>query len=133
MIVSLILTCLITQIYVLRNDLGTDYKAYESFFNCLIAVTAVSVYSFVKDTVKIDASSLLGKTVSQLGGAVFGVYLIEKILRMVLSPVYNILAPYIGSFFATIVWVFAGIIFGLVMVCLFRNIPLLGKYIRKWI
>ncbi len=132
-IASIIITCIITQIYVLRNDLGDDYKLYESFFNCLIAVPAISVYFITKGITKIKTDSFFEKTVSQMGGAVFGVYLIEKILRIISSPVYDILDPHIGPFFATIAWVVVGIIFGLVMVCLFRNIPFIGKHIRKWI
>lgn len=132
MVASIIVTCVITQIYIVRRA-PVDYNIYESFFNCLIAIPAFSIYFILKGITRIDAETIGGRIISQLGGAVFGVYLIEKVLRIIASPLYDIFSSYIGDFGAIIIKIFGGLSIGFSVICLLRNIPFVGKYIRKWL
>lgn len=90
----------------------------------LAIVTTVSVYFIAKylfdghefrDTTK--------KVVASLGGCVFGVFLIEGILREATFPVYQKLSVTIGIFPACLVWMLVALAIGFAVIEIVRLIP----------
>lgn len=132
-ILSICLTCLIVSNNSYSGDLSIDITKYDNFFGILICIPAASLYFNMKKVIKSNYNNRKRVIIEQLGSAVFGVYLIEKIMRALTSMVFNVTSTYIGSFLASILWVFSAVGLGFVIICCIRNIPYIGKYIRKWI
>lgn len=130
---SIIATCAISKIYFNVYQHNFDNYIYESCFNVLIFIPAISIFFVFKGIVKINSNSTLGRVICQLGRAVFGVYLIEKLCRLVVSPIIEIIKPIVGRFFSSIVMVFAVMIMGFSMVLILKNIPFLKKIVNLFI
>lgn len=130
-IIAILVTCLIT-FYQGRTG-STSVADMEKFFNCFIAIPAATVYLIIKNAgVRIENKNVC-RCMSILGSAVFGVYLIEKIMRSFLSGVYYILNPLIGSFLASLVWCFMVLCFGLIVIIALKHIPFVKKVITFFI
>lgn len=71
----------------------------------------------------------LGKVIASLGGCVFGVYLLEGILRVELQGIYHRLEPVIHVLPACFVWVLAVVAVGLAITWILKRIPGLRKII----
>ena len=132
-ILSICLICLIVSNSSCSDDLSIDIIKYDKFFGILICVPAASLYFNMKNIIIPTYNNRKSIIIEQLGSAVFGVYLIEKITRALTSIVFNVTSPYIGNFLASILWVFSAVGLGFIIICCIRNIPCLGKYICKWI
>lgn len=115
--------------------IGTeDLNKVEGYFNTFIIVPAFSVFFIFKGVfLKVKTGEKTGKVITTLGASVFGVYLIEKVLRAATSPVYNILNPYIGSFFASVIWVLVVVSVGLSAITGLKNIPYIKRIVNKFI
>lgn len=72
-------------------------------------------------------SQALCKGACFIGGGVFGVYLLEPLLRDSFRFIYVALEPYISWFPATILWICSAIICGSILFRLLKKIPLLRK------
>lgn len=70
---------------------------------------------------------ILGKVIVSLGGCVFGVYLLEGILRVELQGIYYFLAPKLHVLPACFLWVFSVVIAGLLISWVLKRIPLIRK------
>jgi len=129
-IVSIGLTCVLTQFKI--NEMGfSSLELVESYFNHFILVPSLSVFFIVKGAfVKINLSQRVSKIITTLGASVFGAYLIEKLVRVLFRPVYVFLNPYIGSFLATIMWVFFGTSVSLLFITALRKCPYINKAIN---
>lgn len=121
----------------------TCYKAWltpspelmeaESFFNCFICIPTITVYCAVKHLgAKIQNHRAIA-VVSALGSAVFGVYLMEKLIRALTGSVYQILASYVGSMIASLLWCFVILCICLPVIVLIKHIPGLKKIVNKLI
>lgn len=69
----------------------------------------------------------VGRVISSLGGCVFGVYLLEGILRVELQEIYYFLEPKIHVLPACFVWVLAVVLTGLAITWTLKRIPGLRK------
>ena len=72
-------------------------------------------------------SQLTCKLIFNIGGCVFGIYLLEPPLRDTFRFIYLALVPYLSWFFAVCVWIGTAIFCGAILFSILRKIPLLNK------
>lgn len=131
-IISIIGTCLITYYQMIRAETCSTAQI-ESFFNCFICIPAMTVYLLIKET-----SSKINRKRAQMvlqifGSAVFGVYLIEKIVRILTGWVYTAVVSFVGSFVASLLWCFATCCFAFLIIISLKRIPGLKDLVNKFI
>lgn len=73
------------------------------------------------------------KALSVIGSSVFGVYLIEKIIRALTTSVYGLLLPYLGSFMASTIWCLVTGCVAFLIIVLLKNIPILKRIVNMFI
>lgn len=76
---------------------------------------------------KIKFSQKMKKVLLFAGAGVFGVYLLEPQVRGLTQWIYDVLAPYITWFGATIIWLLAAMIIGILFMNILKRIPLVKK------
>ncbi len=131
-IIAIAITCFITYHQIKTLDAVSGDQA-ERFFNCFICIPTITVYFIVKNTgAKINKASVQ-KVISILGSAVFGVYLIEKFLRSIVSRIYYLTCPFVGSLIASWIWCLATLCLGLIVVVPLKHIPVVKKIVNKFI
>ena len=131
-IVSILVTCMITCYYYMRTG-STTTADMEQFFNCFISIPAITVYLFMKCAGNQIGNQRVCQCITILGSSVFGVYLIEKIMRAFSDVVYWTLEPLMGSLGASFFWCFAVLCFGLVVVVPLKHIPFIKKIVNFFI
>ena len=129
---AVLITCLMT-VYLMQTDDMVDVERAESFFNSLICLPSITVYCLMKRVGQRIENPSVCKWISQIGSAVFGVYLIEKILRSALGIVYQLAMPFVGSFLASWIWSFAVCCSGLAVIVTLKHIPFIKKIVNKFI
>jgi len=130
-VLALVITGLISAANQMKNS--DTMEQIEAYFNCFICVPAITVYSAVKHFASKLKGERLNKWLSILGSAVFGVYLIEKIVRAFTGFVYTWTAPILGSLTATLLWVLSVLCISLVIIVALKHIPLVKKAVNKLI
>ena len=131
-IVSIAITCLITYYQTIR-EIECSAEQLEMFFNCFICIPAMTVYIIMKLlSIKIK-SQKCHRIWSILGASVFGVYLIEKILRALTDVVYVVLSPNIGSFVASLVWCLVTCCLSFLIVVSIKHISIIKSIVNKFI
>ena len=129
---AIAVTCFMTC-YKARLTPSSELAEAESFFNCFICIPTITVYCAVKHLgAKLQSRRAIA-VISTLGSAVFGVYLLEKLMRALTDIVYQISAPYVGSMVASLLWSFAVWCISLPIIVLIKHIPGLKKIINKLI
>lgn len=129
--VSFAATVILT-VHLLRSG-ETETVQLEQFFNCFICVPAITLYTLMKSMGGRIRSCWIKRYLPVLGGAVFGVYLIEKFARALTDPVYHFALPVVGSFGATLIWCFAVLILSLAVVMMLKRTPIMGKLVNRFI
>ena len=124
-------TVLMTHRLILSGE--KDVEQLERFFNCFICIPTVTVYAAAKYAGGRIRSRRARGVLTALGGAVFGVYLIEKFGRALTSFVYVLLAPLVGSFAASLLWCCAVLLLSLAIVVSAKRMPGVGKVINRFI
>lgn len=105
------------------SEIFTQY-----FFNCFIIVPAYTVFYGVKFwSLKHSVVPGIKKVISFLGGATFGLMLIENIVREQMNFVFDLLIPHFGKFLGGIFWVSSIVIVGLLIAAIMKKIPGLNK------
>lgn len=128
-VLCIILSCMMTQY---KADLTGELSEYTSqtFYSSLIAVPAFTIYYCCKMLfmkVKIDTRIL--KCIQFVGSTTFGVYLLERVLRVRLMFVFNRLEPVIHTMPACLLYILTCQIIGTVIVAILKKIPIIRKYI----
>lgn len=131
-VVSIIATCLITYLLTIRVGTGSA-EQLESFFNCFVCIPAMTVYLGIKSVSTRIKSQRAQKLLSVFGSAVFGVYLIEKFMRLLTGTVYTLLLPLVGSFIASLVWCLATCSLAFLIIISLKHIPIVKKLVNKFI
>lgn len=131
-IAAVIITCVVSALYY-RSLTQPENADYEAMFNLLICIPVISVFFIFKGTCRFKDGGLMKRLITRLGGAVFGLYLIEKFIRLLLLPVSRALRPFAGGFVTSIVIVLLTMIIGFLIICLLKSIPVLKKFINKFI
>ena len=131
-ILSILVTCLITNYQVIRQGISNT-EQLEAFFPCFICIPAMTVYLLIK----VAGSKINGKKsqkiFSVLGSAVFGVYLIEKICRIVTGSVYTLLLPIVGSFVSSLIWCLATCCTAFFVIIFLKHITITKNIVNKFI
>jgi surface polysaccharide O-acyltransferase-like enzyme len=130
--VSIVATCLITYLLMVREGTGSA-ELLESFFNCFVCIPAMTVYCGVKSVSSKIKSQRVQKLLPVFGSAVFGVYLIEKLVRLLTRTVYTAFSPFVGSFIASLVWCFATCCLAFLIIIPLKHIPGIKKLVNKFI
>lgn len=130
-VLAILFTCFITY-YQTTIEVCTPHQL-ERFFDCFICIPTFTIFILIKRLGITIKKKYSGHWISIAGSAVFGVYLIEKITRALLTKVYDILHPFIGSFFASLVWCFAVLVFSLIIIIILKRTPIIKKLVNKFI
>lgn len=130
-LVAVVLTTLVT--YYQTTVINVVGNQYEKYFNCFIAIPALGIYYTIKYISRRIKSNKLINSISMLGASVFGVYLIEKIVRAITDIVYGILSPFVGSFIASLVWCSVVLAMSLVIITVVKRIPYVKDIVNKLI
>lgn len=129
--IAFTVTALMTYHLLLSGE--KDTAQLEQFFNCFVCIPAISLYVLTKCIAGKIKNLRMQKIISTLGGAVFGVYLIEKFVRVLTVAVYQFTHPVLGSFVASLVWCFTVLCISLLIVLLLKHIPFLKKILNRFI
>lgn len=131
-IVAILITCFMTYYQASLEGIN-DVEIMERFFNSFICVPTIMIYFLIKYLGTKINNETIGKTLSVLGSAVFGVYLIEKIMRAALDIVYQATLPLLGSFVASLVWCSAVLVSCLIIVIALKHTPWVKKIVNRFI
>lgn len=124
----ILVACALTHIVCRREGYSDGASLY--FYNHFISLTAVSVYVLIKYAAgKRGVSDKASAFWCFLGENVFGVYLLEQLLRERLRFIVPALKSVTGDLPACFVWLFACFALGVVITFILRRIPLVRKYI----
>ncbi len=128
--VALVIECYMTQ-YCINTEGIADATTGQSFRDSLVGVVAICVYFSTKwlFDIKIKKQNTFTKFIGIAGGATFGIYLLEKIIRDVTAPVYFALQPYIHTMPATLIRLVAAFALGMIITLILKKIPVIKKYI----
>ncbi len=130
LMVIVLLIFVIMTLY--RNMPYEEFTTYDKgLFTCSFTfVLDVGVYYIAKMIFKGRALSTVGaKILTTLSGCVFGVYLIEEIVRGYTVDIYYSLAEYIGKFPAVWIWCVIVFIISAVIIFLVKLIPGVKKFL----
>ncbi len=130
-IVSIFATCAITHYQLISSVENTEQ--IERFFECFISIPAIAVFILIKSISRKIKGNRIQKILSVLGASVFGVYLIEKFVRVLTEKVYIVLSPIVGSFVASLGWCFATCCVALVIIVILKHIPFVKIVVNKFI
>ena len=107
----------------LREAESTSFFSY-SLFSCLIAIPAMSVFFLVKYFfMKVRIPNVLEKIIVACGSAVFGVYLLEAVLRRETYGIFQALDQYLPKGVACSIWVIICMLLGTVITLILKKIP----------
>ena len=130
---AVLLTCVLTQLKIEQVGLSS-LADVESLFNLFIIIPAISLFLITKGIFyNINDSKRIGKVITTLGSSVFGAYLVEKLVRILVSPIYDFLSPYVGSFLASVIWVLIGISISLLFITAIKKCPLINRFVNIFI
>lgn len=119
-ILAIVICCILTTD---RMQL-TGEKTAEVFHNSLIALPACAVYFTAKFLCgKYRLPGIIRRAAAEIGSTVFGIMLLEDILRKELAGIFESLKPTLGIFPACVVWVAAVVASGAVLTWLLKRIP----------
>lgn len=128
-VLCIILSCIMTQY---KADLTGVLSEAESqtFHNALIAIPTFTVYYLSKMLfMKVRIGTKILKCIQFVGSTTFGVYLFERILRERMVFIFNGLKPIIRTMPACLIYIFACLAIGVVIVGILKKIPIIRKYI----
>lgn len=105
-----------------------DSSKCQTFFNTLIFLPSCATfytarYIFSRYTI----SPRICRTISTIGGATFGLFLLERICRFTTEPIRVALRPYMPTIFACWIWIFAACTLGIVITLILKKIPFIAN------
>lgn len=110
-----------------------DKGRLERFFECFICIPAMTVYYVMKCLGERIRGVRLQKLLPVLGGTVFGVYLIEKIVRSLTNYVYIVSMPIAGSFVASLIWSLVTLCLSIAVIAVLKYTPGIKKIVNRFI
>lgn len=119
-VLAIVICCILTT----DRMQVTGEKTEEVFHNTLIVLPACAAYFTAKFLCeKYKLPEWIRKAAATAGSTVFGIMLLEGILRREWTNMYDYLAPIIGAFPACAVWVAAVVLSGAVLTWVLKQIP----------
>lgn len=108
-----------------ESKTGSVHSAYVTGF---ILLPTITLYLAVCHAIRQHTvPKHFGRILSALGGCVFGVYLLEGVLRVELQGIYHFLEPKIHVLPSCFVWVLSVVFAGLAITWILKRIPILRK------
>ena len=126
-IAAIVISCFSTKY---MADMTGQYS--ETFYNNLIFVPTVAMFYLIRFLFEKYADKISDKTaklIVALGGASFGIMLMEDVLRVKTQFVFEFLKSYCGSFLSCIIWVFTAWGCGVIGITLMKKISFMKKMI----
>ncbi len=110
---------------------GECYEGISQVFHeSLIAVPTYTIYFSGKLLfMKWNCPKWIQSFICLIGGTTFGIYLLERILRMETQGVFEKLEPVIKTMPACFVWMLCAFILGVVVTLILKKLPLIKKFI----
>ena len=130
-LVVILFTCFMTYYQAKKGE--TNLHQLEYFFDSFICIPSITVYVLMKHFSKKIKNERIIKIISVIGSSVFGVYLIEKIVRSAVDNVYYLFLPYLGSFISSFIWCAAVFCVSLMIIIPIKHIPIISKIVNKFI
>lgn len=130
-LLAILFTCFMTYYQAQIGD-RTPLQL-ECFFDSFICIPSISVYLLMKQISKKIKNERIIIIISVIGSSVFGVYLIEKIVRAAVDNVYYLFLPYLGSFISSFIWCAAVLCVSLMIIIPLKHIPIISKIVNKFI
>ncbi len=113
----------------LREAESSSFFSYN-LFSCLIAVPAMSLFFLVKYFfMKVHIPNILEKIIVACGSAVFGIYLLEAVLRRETYAVFVTLDRFLPRVFACSIWVIVCMLLGTAITLILKKIPVVRKFL----
>lgn len=110
------------------KEAGRENTFSYNLFSCLVAVPAMSVFFLAKYFfTKVRIPKLLEKIIVACGSSVFGIYLLEALLRRETYGVFVALDRVMPKLVACSIWVFVCMLLGTVITLLLKKLPILRK------
>lgn len=123
-IAAIVICCILTT----NRMQVTGEKTAVVFHNSLIALPSCAVYALVRFLCeKYKLPNWIKRFAATAGSTVFGVMLLEDILRKELSGIFEYWKPIVGIFPACVIWVTAVAVFGAALSWILKRIPGLGR------
>lgn len=128
-IIAIFISCFMTYYKAQVTGICIE-KESQSFHNVLINIPTFTAYYCAKYFfIKNNLNETIKRIILYLGGFVFGVMLLENILRYELILVFNFLSQYLGSIFSCLVYVIAVFLCGSIITFALKLIPGIRKII----
>ena len=128
-LISVAVCCAVTHMKCALLDDWSE-KTAQSLFNNVVYMPACTAFYGIKALfIKRNIGERLKKVITTLGGATFGLYLIEQICRHETEPVFTALEPVIHTVPACMIWILTACAMGIVITLLIKKIPRVGKYL----
>lgn len=110
-----------------RMNLTGD-KTAETFHSVLIIFPVAAVYFTIKYLCdKHELPNMFRNMVTAAGSTVFGIMLLEDILRKEEMGIFECLRPVVGIFAACVIWVTVVVVTGGVITWVLKHIPVLNR------
>ena len=107
-----------------------DDSTGQTFLSTLIFIPAFTVYYGIKMFFeKHTPKDKICRVISTVGGATFGLYLIEIICRRETRFVFDCLDSFIPTIFACWIWIFCACCVGIVFTLLIKKIKIVSRFI----
>ncbi len=115
----------VTHLLILDLQEAGSADAFSyNLFSCLVAVPAMGVFFLVKYLfIKVHIPNILEKIIIACGSSVFGIYLLEAVLRRETYAIFLSLANILPKGVACSIWVLVCMFIGTVVTLLLKKIP----------
>ena len=112
----------------ITNDWGGDNS--QSFFRTLIFIPAFTIYFGVKRFFeRHPPGERTGRLLSSVGGAAFGLFLLERICRAETEAVFLLLSRFMPTLIACWLWIFVACTIGIIATLLLKRIKIFAKFL----
>ena len=104
-------------------------EAWITFFDPFLSVVLFVTYKKLFGNDYAEKHPKLAANISVAGGSMFGIYLLERILKRRTMPVFTLLNSFLPTIIACFLWLIVVMVFGTVLVWALKKIPGVKKFI----
>lgn len=123
-VVAVAITGVVSWIAQTRTE---SLQEAQQFYATLNAIPTITTYILIRRALKSTPPRVVQGTILWLGGAAFGVYLLESIARGQLDFVYRGLEGPLGSMLAALIWITVSLLVCAFVVSLLKRLPVFKK------
>lgn len=120
-VVVVIICCLLTN-YRCKILNQWNEENSQKFLNVLIFIPTITIFYGIKWlSIKHSLNTNNIKAITTISGSVLGIYLFEQIWRQETEKIYYLFLPYVGSWFASVIWILLACVLGGIATLLFKK------------